>query len=112
MPQLTGKRETKEYRNAAGQKLFIPFINDEPIYPIPEGYTLFTAEAVTEKPIQTTSQSTSVRQDEGGSDNPLSGTTSVRGLDGKITSTNFSGKSAADISKSMGNMSAADRQHL
>jgi hypothetical protein len=109
MPQLTGKRETKEYRNAAGQKLFIPFINDEPIYPIPEGYTLFTAEAVTEKPIQTTSQSTSVRQDEGGSDNPLSGTTSVRGLDNSVVSTDFSGKSAADISKSMGNMSVNDR---
>jgi hypothetical protein len=109
MPQLTGKRETKEYRNAAGQKLFIPFINDEPIYPIPEGYTLFTAEAVTEKPIQTTSQSTSVRQDEGGSDNPLSGTTSVRGLDGKITSTNFSGMNPTDVAKSMGNMSTSDR---
>jgi hypothetical protein len=67
MPQLTGKRETKEYRNAAGQKLFIPFINDEPIYPIPEGYTLFTAEAV-QKHYSPTSQSTSVRQDGGGSE--------------------------------------------
>ena len=109
MPQLTGKRETKEYRNAAGQKLFIPFINDEPIYPIPEGYILYVAEAVKETPIQTTSQSTSVRQDEGGSDDPLSGTTSVRGLDNSVVSTDFSGKSAADISKSMGNMSVNDR---
>ena len=109
MPQLTGKRETKEYRNAAGQKLFIPFINDEPIYPIPEGYTLFTAEAVTQKPIQTTTQSTSVRQDEGGSDDPLSGTTSVRGLDNSVVSTDFSNMNPTDIAKNMGNMSSTDR---
>jgi hypothetical protein len=40
---------------------------------------------------------------------PLSGTTSVRGLDNSVVSTDFSGKSAADISKSMGNMSVNDR---
>jgi hypothetical protein len=110
MPQLTGKRETKEYRNAAGQKLFIPFISGKPIYPIPEGYTLYVAEAVKDTTPAPTSQSTSVRQEGGESSDPLSGTTSVRGLDGNsVVSTDFSGKSAADISKSMGNMSVNDR---
>ena len=109
MPQLTGKRETKEYRNAAGQKLFIPFINDEPIYPIPEGYTLFTAEAVTQKPIQTTTQSTSVRQDEGGSDDPLAGTTSVRGLDNSIVSTDFANQTPDKVAANIGKMSSTDR---
>jgi hypothetical protein len=109
MPQLTGKRETKEYRNAAGQKLFIPFINDEPIYPIPEGYTLFTAEAVTQKPIQTTTQSTSVRQDEGGSDDPLAGTTSVRGLDNSIVSTDFANQTPDKVAANIGKMSSSAR---
>jgi hypothetical protein len=109
MPQLTGKRETKEYRNAAGQKLYIPFINGNPIYPIPEGYTLYVAEAVKDTTPAPTSQSTSVRQEGGESSDPLSGTTSVRGLDNSVVSTDFSGKSAADISKSMGNMSVNDR---
>jgi hypothetical protein len=109
MPQLTGKRETKEYRNAAGQKLFIPFISGKPIYPIPEGYILYVAEAVKDTTPAPTSQSTSVRQEGGESSDPLSGTTSVRGLDNSVVSTDFSGKSAADISKSMGNMSVNDR---
>ena len=69
MPQLTGKRETLEYRNDAGQKLFIPFIDGKPIYPIPEGYTRYTAETETTPETQPTVQSTSVRQDTGdGSD--------------------------------------------
>ena len=109
MPQLTGKRETKEYRNAAGQKLFIPFISGKPIYPIPEGYTLYVAEAVKDTTPAPTSQSTSVRQEGGESSDPLSGTTSVRGLDNSVVSTDFSGKSAADVSKSMGNMNQAQK---
>ena len=48
MPTVGGKRKTIEYRNEAGQKLFIPFIDDKPIYPIPEGYTKYVAE---EEPI-------------------------------------------------------------
>ena len=52
---------TKEYRNAAGQKLFIPFINDKPIYPIPEGYTEYVEEKapiVEDKPAVTTPTTT------------------------------------------------------
>ena len=109
MPQLTGKRETKEYRNAAGQKLFIPFISGNPIYPIPEGYTLYTAEAVKDPTPAPTSQSTSVRQEGGESSDPLSGTTSVRGLNNAVVSTDFSNMNPTDVAKSMGNMGSTDR---
>ena len=110
MPQLTGKRETKEYRNDAGQKLFIPFINNEPIYPIPEGYTLYVAEEEATPETKPTVQSTSVRQDTGdGSDDPLAGTQSVRGVDNSVVSTNFTNMSTADVSKSMGNMNQSQK---
>jgi len=61
---------TKEYRNAAGQKLFIPFINNKPIYPIPEGYTEYVEEKTPiaeDKPAITT-PTTTVTSDGGDSD--------------------------------------------
>jgi len=36
---------TKEYRNAAGESVVITFINGVPTLPIPDGYTLYNAEA-------------------------------------------------------------------
>ena len=36
--------EYKEYRNAAGESMMISFIGGEPVYPIPDGYTLYTGE--------------------------------------------------------------------
>ena len=48
IPAAGGQQETKEYRNEAGQSLFIPFINGQPVYPIPEGYTEYTVEAIQE----------------------------------------------------------------
>ena len=78
MPQLTGKRETLEYRNDAGQKLFIPFINGKPIYPIPEGYTRYIAEEVTTPNKPTSVQSTSVRQDQ--QDGSDTGIETTRGM--------------------------------
>ena len=78
MPQLTGKRETLEYRNDAGQKLFIPFINGKPIYPIPEGYTRYIAEEVTTPDKPTNVQSTSVRQDQ--QDGSDTGIETTRGM--------------------------------
>ena len=43
--QLTGtKRETREYRNEAGQSMFIEFVNNIPLTPIPEGYTEYKPE--------------------------------------------------------------------
>tara|TARA_R100001480_G_scaffold1131_2_gene3486 strand:+ start:238 stop:2133 length:1896 start_codon:yes stop_codon:yes gene_type:complete len=61
---------TKEYRNAAGQKLFIPFINNKPIYPIPEGYTEYVEEKTPiaeDKPVVKT-PTTTVTGDGGDSD--------------------------------------------
>jgi len=111
MPQLTGKRETIEYRNDAGQKLFIPFINGKPIYPIPEGYTRYTAETEVTPEKQPTVQTTTVRQDQpdGGDDNVLSGTSQVRGLDNSIVSTDFANQTPDKVAQNMANMSLADR---
>ena len=109
MPTVGGKRETIEYRNAAGQKLFIPFIDGKPIYPIPEGYTKYVAEEepiAKDKPV--TSTTTQVTTGDG-SDGVLSQTSQVRGLDNSIVDTNFAGKSPEQVSKSMANMSVADR---
>ena len=45
--ELMGKNavEFKEFRNAAGGKLLIPFIGGKAIYPIPSGYTLYDPSA-------------------------------------------------------------------
>ena len=111
MPQLTGKRETLEYRNEAGQKLFIPFIDGKPIYPIPEGYTKYTEETETTPEKQPTIQSTSVRQDteDGGDSNVLSGTTQVRGTDNSLIDTNFTDSSPEKIKDSFGKMTESQR---
>ena len=100
MPTVGGKRETIEYRNEAGQKLFIPFIDGNPIYPIPEGYTKYVAE---EQPIA--------------KDKPITSTTTqVTGQDGSDVmtettqvATNFENKSPAEVSKSLSNMSTPSR---
>lgn len=67
MPTVGGKSETREYRNEAGQSLYIPFVNGQPVYPIPEGYTEYKpeAEAPTE---EATTAPTTVAQDTGGND--------------------------------------------
>lgn len=65
-----GATEVREYRNEAGQSLFIPFVNGRPVYPIPEGYTLYTPEdAGTAPPTDETTT-------------PTTGTTSVTNDDG------------------------------
>ena len=38
--------EFKEYRNAEGKSMLIPFIGGKPLYPIPDGYTLYDEDAV------------------------------------------------------------------
>ena len=45
--ELMGKNavEFKEFRNAAGGKLLIPFVGGKAIYPIPSGYTLYDPSA-------------------------------------------------------------------
>lgn len=39
-----GKISFKDYRNEKGENILIPFIGDSPVFPIPEGYTLYTGE--------------------------------------------------------------------
>jgi len=111
MPTVGGKRETLEYRNDAGQKLFIPFVDGKPIYPIPEGYSKYTAEEEVTPEKKPTVQSTSVRQDQpdGGDSNVLSGTSQVRGLDNSIVSTDFANQTPDKVAQNMGKMSVADR---
>jgi len=109
MPTVGGKRETIEYRNAAGQKLFIPFIDGKPIYPIPEGYTKYVAEEqpiAEDKPV--TSTTTQVTTGDG-SDNVLSQTSQVRGLDNSIVSTDFTNQTPDKIAQNLGNMNSIDR---
>jgi hypothetical protein len=55
--------EFRTYVNSSGQTLRIPFKNGQPLYPIPQGYTLQKEDAVkTESTVPTTT----VGQDEGG----------------------------------------------
>ena len=71
IPSVGGKQETKEYTNEAGQSLFIPFVNDKPVYPIPEGYKLkdLTKTKVEEAKTQDVkTKTTSVRDDDSDSD--------------------------------------------
>ena len=67
MPTVGGMSETREYRNASGESLYIPFINGEPIYPIPEGYTYVDPEATQTEEVTTapaTPETTSVRMED------------------------------------------------
>lgn len=101
---------TKEYRNAAGQKLFIPFVNDKPVYPIPEGYTEYVEEEAVKPDTAPKPQTTSVRtQADGGDSDVLSGTSQVRGIDNSIVSTDFAQQTADKVAENLGKMSASDR---
>jgi len=55
--------EFRTYVNSSGQTLQIPFKNGQPLYPIPQGYTLQKEDAVT---TESTVPTTTVGQDEGG----------------------------------------------
>ena len=117
IPTVGGKRVTKEYRNEAGQRLFIPFINDKPIYPIPEGYTEYvTAQTPTDtKPTQDTTTGTGTRttrvQDSGddSADTTVRSTT-VTGLGaGKPLDTNFETQSPDEAKRNLDQMREGDR---
>jgi len=111
MPQLTGERETKEYRNEAGQKLFIPFVGGKPIYPIPEGYTEYKEEKEVTPEKKPIIESTSVRKptDDGGDSNVLSGTSQVRGTDNSLVDTNFGSQSTEKVKDNFSKMTEAQR---
>ena len=46
-------QDNREYRNAQGESLFIPFLNGEPVYPIPAGYSP-VGQAPTEAEVEAT----------------------------------------------------------
>lgn len=50
--------EFKEYRNAEGKSMLIPFIGGKPLYPIPDGYTLYNSDVVGEDSIGETDTGT------------------------------------------------------
>jgi len=117
IPAVGGTRVTKEYRNEAGQRLFIPFINDKPIYPIPEGYTEYvTAQTSTDtKPTQGTTTGTGTRttrvQDSGDdSTDTTVRSTQVTGLGaGKPLDTNFETQSPDEAKRNLDQMKGGDR---
>ena len=94
MPTIGGTSETRHYKNQAGESLYIPFINGEPIYPIPEGYTEYKAEDiadVTPDPDRPTDVGTGDggnSNDDDASDvsNVSSGTGKIKSVSGLISS--------------------------
>ncbi len=60
--QLMGKNavEFKQYRNAQGASLLIPFVGGNPIYPIPSGYTLYDASTDTADPTSPQNQADAI----------------------------------------------------
>ena len=104
--------ELREYRSESGMVLKIPFINGEPIYPIPEGYTYVDPEEVIEEaPVvkSTTPTSTKVteqdnndndrqREDKENMDNFGVTNPTVISLGGNIIS---SGRNKGRVEKSM-----------
>jgi hypothetical protein len=61
---------TKRYVNDAGEEMYIPFVNGEPIYPIPNGFREEAEDAIKkeDEDINKAVQSTSVRQQQDDSD--------------------------------------------
>jgi len=53
-------RDNREYKNAKGESLFIPFLNGQPVYPIPEGYF-----PVGQVPTETTPETPAPAEDSG-----------------------------------------------
>ena len=51
-----GLQQTKVYVNKDGEKINVMFVGDNPLYPIPDGYTLFdpTAETTEDETVETT----------------------------------------------------------
>ena len=104
MPTIGGTSETREYRNEAGQSLYIPFVNGEPVYPIPEGYTEYKPEDVapTEPDQPGTTQPTETGGDDGGPDNLSTTLTKKEQTARTMTTLGFAPSSEADHAKAFG----------
>ena len=92
IPTIGGISETREYRNQAGQSLYIPFINGEPVYPIPDGYTEYKAEDIADV-APDPELPTDVETGDGGNNddassftNVSSGTSKIKSVSGLINS--------------------------
>ena len=66
---------TKRYVNDAGEEMYIPFVNGEPIYPIPNGFREEAEDAIKkeDEDVNKAVQSTSVRQQESDDDGDSGG---------------------------------------
>lgn len=60
--------ETRKYVNEQGDELYIPFVNGQPIYPIPAGYTEFKQDKPVETPVDDRPTTTTTRVVDEGSD--------------------------------------------
>ncbi len=113
MPTIGGTRTTKEYRNEAGQKLFIPFIDDKPIYPVPEGYTEYKPAEVTKDTTTTTQkvQPKTTRVTDAGTDSDtMVRSTQVTGLGaGRPINVNFDEQTPDQIKSNFNQMKGGDR---
>lgn len=59
--------DVRQYKNEAGNVLFIPFVNDKPLYPIPDGYLPVEEQEAKQKEEQQITQTATVtKQDDGG----------------------------------------------
>lgn len=56
-------QDNREYKNAKGESLFIPFLNGEPVYPIPAGYS-----PVGQAPTKAETETPAPAEDDGGGD--------------------------------------------
>lgn len=77
------KTETKKYVNSeTGEELFIPFVDGQPVYPIPDGFVFekdVEKEKAKEKPTEAIKTTRVTGQDSGGDDSTFTmGDTSVR----------------------------------
>lgn len=98
--------EFRTYVNSSGQTLRIPFKNGQPLYPIPQGYTLQKEDAVK---IESTVPTTTVEENEGGDGEGVGvDTTTVGSISGALSGLKSlfdkddtpKGRSVGDIFKS------------
>ena len=81
MPQ-PGEQDLRKYVNAEGQVRMIPFVNDQPIYPIPQGFYPEAEKPVEEQAPTAVTTETARVTDRGGRDagDVTPSTTDVTGI--------------------------------
>jgi len=100
MPTVGGVSETREYRNEAGQVLYIPFVNGQPVYPIPEGYTEYTPEDIsqpTDEVQQAVETTTVTDRGRDGLENTQASTVSSQQMSGITTNLGVTGSRGGNV---------------